>query len=217
MRRVADVDKFVGVMGVDPGLKTGCSLGVYPADSGWLVAERIEYALARGWVASFEVVLDREDGRAAELNAAEVIAREWTSFAFTCAVPSGADWVQNPVAPSGESVSRSAGDTWQPCEAVMVVEEWTPRLPLASAERDAMYPIRIAASLEGLLYRRVSAAPVVVSSGTATQGQRLVYQSPSYAKRFATDARLRDWGLWVVGSDHERDAHRHVASWLAGL
>lgn len=35
-------------------------------------------------------------------------------------------------------------------------------------------------------------------------------QQPSHAKTFATDARLRAWVAWVVGSAHRRDATRHV-------
>jgi len=40
------------------------------------------------------------------------------------------------------------------------------------------------------------------------------WQSPSQAKSYATDERLRRWGLWVKGKDHERDALRHVAAFL---
>lgn len=43
------------------------------------------------------------------------------------------------------------------------------------------------------------------------------WQQPSQAKRLATDARLRDWGLWRVGSPHERDAARHFALAVDGL
>jgi hypothetical protein len=35
------------------------------------------------------------------------------------------------------------------------------------------------------------------------------YQQPSQAKSLATNERIKRWGLWVVGSEHERDAWRH--------
>jgi len=35
------------------------------------------------------------------------------------------------------------------------------------------------------------------------------WQQPSSAKTLMTDARLRESGLWIVGSEHKRDAARH--------
>jgi hypothetical protein len=42
------------------------------------------------------------------------------------------------------------------------------------------------------------------------------YQMPS-AKNFATNDRLRRHGLWVKGSEHRRDAVRHIAAFYADL
>lgn len=39
----------------------------------------------------------------------------------------------------------------------------------------------------------------------------ILYQMPSEAKTFAKNERLKMWGLWEKGSDHKRDAWRHVA------
>ncbi len=36
------------------------------------------------------------------------------------------------------------------------------------------------------------------------------YQTPSDAKSYVTNKRLREWGGWVVGSEHRRDAMRHL-------
>jgi hypothetical protein len=51
-------------------------------------------------------------------------------------------------------------------------------------------------------------------------GSRLEMQTPSSAKRFATDTKLRQLGLWVPGQDHARDAIRHlilgIVSFTAG-
>lgn len=35
-------------------------------------------------------------------------------------------------------------------------------------------------------------------------------QMPGLAKGYATNDRLRQWGAWVVGSEHRRDANRHL-------
>lgn len=39
----------------------------------------------------------------------------------------------------------------------------------------------------------------------------IAWQQPSEAKGFATNERLKLWGLWSVGSEHRRDANRHLA------
>lgn len=56
----------------------------------------------------------------------------------------------------------------------------------------------------------VAAATVAIFNPT---GKLIKWQQPSQAKGFATDARLKLWGLYNVGeSAHERDAWRHVAT-----
>ncbi len=42
-------------------------------------------------------------------------------------------------------------------------------------------------------------------------GWEPIWQTPSEAKGYARNDRLRQWGLWEVGSEHKRDAWRHVA------
>lgn len=62
--------------------------------------------------------------------------------------------------------------------------------------------------------RNADLAPVTLWGMIAGMGVRLgvasrvVEVSPSSGKGFATDARLRNWGGWVVGSTHRRDAVR---------
>lgn len=42
----------------------------------------------------------------------------------------------------------------------------------------------------------------------------MILQTASQAKGFATNARLKEWGVWVKGRDHERSAWQHVAYFL---
>ena len=42
----------------------------------------------------------------------------------------------------------------------------------------------------------------------------MVLQSAGEAKGYATNQRLKDWGIWVKGRDHERSAWQHVAAYL---
>ena len=45
----------------------------------------------------------------------------------------------------------------------------------------------------------------------------VTWRQASPAKTFATDERLRMWGLWESGSAHKRDAWRHWAAHVNGL
>lgn len=72
-----------------------------------------------------------------------------------------------------------------------------------SSDRSGLYPVWVAAALSGHL------------AGLSGTEQRIIWQQPSAAKGYATDARLRDWGIWIVGKEHERDAWRHFAHFVA--
>jgi len=45
----------------------------------------------------------------------------------------------------------------------------------------------------------------------------MILQLPSQASTLGTSKRLREWGVWVVGREHERSAWKHVALRLATL
>ena len=40
-------------------------------------------------------------------------------------------------------------------------------------------------------------------------------QTAQNAKKFMTDERLKEWGMWEKGKRHARDAIRHGCFWLA--
>jgi hypothetical protein len=42
----------------------------------------------------------------------------------------------------------------------------------------------------------------------------MILQTAADAKSFATSLRMREWGIWVRGRDHERSAWAHVATCL---
>ena len=48
-----------------------------------------------------------------------------------------------------------------------------------------------------------------------TNHLRWVFQSPAQAKGYATDKRLKSWGLWIPGRQHERSARQHWCYRLA--
>jgi hypothetical protein len=49
------------------------------------------------------------------------------------------------------------------------------------------------------------------------RGIRVEFQSPSSAKRFASDGQLKKMGLWKPGQDHARDAIRHLVLGMASF
>ena len=87
-----------------------------------------------------------------------------------------------------------------PVTAYLVMEDFVVRLGQgAASRRELLDPVRVAAGCEALCWTR--------------RGHRwatIEYQQPS-EKSFATNARLREHGLWQRGSsDHRRDALRHL-------
>jgi len=78
----------------------------------------------------------------------------------------------------------------------VVLEDFSLRVGTASHKRETLSSPRIAFGVYSRLY----------SLGF----ERVFWQSPSDALGVFTDSRLRDLGLWVVGSDHCRDAMRHL-------
>lgn len=84
---------------------------------------------------------------------------------------------------------------------IIVMESFILRPGKASADPAQLMPVRVAAAFEALMLRRRRAGAAGL----------VEYQTPSQAKGYATDERLREWGLWKVGSAHERDALRHMA------
>lgn len=70
----------------------------------------------------------------------------------------------------------------------------------ASSQSNLLDPVRVASAMEALSWTRAG-----------SRWAHINYQSPSDAKNYATNERLRAAGLWVKGSEHRRDAMRHLA------
>jgi hypothetical protein len=84
----------------------------------------------------------------------------------------------------------------------IVTEAWDQDPTFKSTDPEALSPARINAMLELLRYQKKLA--------DAT----LTYQSRTMAKKTATDERLKVWGMYVAGSEHVKDAHRHAITAL---
>lgn len=84
---------------------------------------------------------------------------------------------------------------------------------LKSSDRVGLYPIWVAAAVVG--YRNGLADAYELGGFGPAAPIEVFWQSPSQAKTYATDDRLRRWDLWIKGREHERDACRHLAYFVA--
>lgn len=82
-----------------------------------------------------------------------------------------------------------------------------------SSDKLGLYPVWVAASILG--YRHGMADAYEAGGYGPAAPVEVHWQSPSAAKTYATDERLKSWGLWVRGREHERDAWRHFAYFIA--
>lgn len=79
-----------------------------------------------------------------------------------------------------------------------------------SSDRSGLSSPRIASMLHGYRQGLLDTCKKFIAEPV-----QCTYQQPSDAMRYATDARLKDWGLWVRGREHERDAWRHWCLFIA--
>lgn len=86
----------------------------------------------------------------------------------------------------------------------LLVEDFIIRQRVSSKQRVGLSSPRIVGLVEGMLVRIVD-------------GANIARYSPSRTKTFATNERLRNWGLWCRGAEHSRDAARLIALHIAVL
>jgi hypothetical protein len=87
----------------------------------------------------------------------------------------------------------------------LVVESFALRLKKAhgaGSNPRMMDPIRVTSAMEALSWRYFL--------NDLRQWVRFEFQMPSEAKRYVTNERMKRWGAWVKGSEHKRDATRHM-------
>lgn len=70
----------------------------------------------------------------------------------------------------------------------------------AGSDPHMLDPIRVMSGVDTLMWKR----------DLSEQVKQIEFQMPGLAKGYATNDRLREWGAWVVGSEHRRDANRHL-------
>jgi hypothetical protein len=79
----------------------------------------------------------------------------------------------------------------------------------AGSDQRMLDPIRVANGMETLsLHYQLN---------DLRQWAKIEYQSPSEAKSYVTNERMRRWGAWVKGSEHKRDATRHMVKKVSDI
>lgn len=91
----------------------------------------------------------------------------------------------------------------------MVIEDFI-LTRLRSSDRSGLSPVRITSTLTG--YRHGMADAYEAAGFGPSRVADPIFQQPSDAFSYATDARLRRWGLWIPGAkqEHEREALAHL-------
>lgn len=103
----------------------------------------------------------------------------------------------------------------EPEQVEFVCEDFVPNLRGITG-KEITSPERICWGVEG--YRMGMADQFKLGRrGKQVYCPPQILQMPSQAKTFATNKRMREWGLWVVGREHERSAWAHLAYRLAIL
>lgn len=96
----------------------------------------------------------------------------------------------------------------------MVIEDFA-LSPNAAPGKDILLATQVAHMLLG--YRYGAADEFERSHANPIHPMQVAWQTPAEAKSFVSDVRLKRWGLWVKGKQHERDAYRHLALFLNGM
>ena len=88
----------------------------------------------------------------------------------------------------------------------IVIESYTQRPTPHFVKAESLDPIRVAYMMIGRLTSLFDPSDRIVN-----------WQSPSEAMTYATDGRLREWGAWVKGKEHGRDARRHALAFRSAI
>jgi hypothetical protein len=91
----------------------------------------------------------------------------------------------------------------------LVIEDFQMRKGDWAEGTDIILPVRVTWGLIG--YRLGQVDEYERGGWGPALAPRVILQQPSQASTYATDDRLKRWGLWVRGREHERSAWRHVA------
>lgn len=91
-----------------------------------------------------------------------------------------------------------------------IMEDFVLRPGMHGGGKESTTPVAIAWAVYGYLLGAAAGNGVRMANP-------LVFQMPGDAATFATNERMRHWGIWVKGREHERSAWAHIALRLGTL
>lgn len=96
-------------------------------------------------------------------------------------------------------------------KCVLVIEDFLLRGRVGSTKREGLAPVRVTAAIHATLMLK----KIPFADATTYVTRRL----PSEAMTYATNPRLKDWGIYpaTVGKEHGRDAARHWCTQVAKM
>lgn len=224
-------NKFA-VMTCDPGGTTACAQGVFRTDKGDdMVATIFKRAAEKRQIRSWEVRGDSE-------AQAWAICKSWSEFRFRCSVEYAIalpdihfvieDFALRELNAKLNSVEVIFGIKtllrYTGVGGSLIRIELGNSIIAGCALEDGKVA-RVAPVLKK--HKLIGKTPEEVmkfaqAKGWVAIGQvewaigRPVYQQPSTGKR-CTNQRLRDLDIWVIGSEHERDARRHLVQKVSDI
>jgi hypothetical protein len=101
-----------------------------------------------------------------------------------------------------------------PDSVEFVCEDFIQR-PGSKGGKEGQSPIRIMWGVEG--YRMGRYDEFAGRKRGRPYAPQMILQHPSEMTGFATGKRLKKWGIWIVGKEHERSAFGHIAVRLARI
>lgn len=129
--------------------------------------------------------------------------QSWTDIKFSMELGDVLSWEVDCREPHGGAalIAEEILTSLEDGEVDLVIEDFI--LRNRSMDRSMLSPVRVTSALLGILVHE-----------DVMDRVNLTFQQPSQAKSIATNERLKRWGLWIVGSTHERDAMRHLIVYL---
>jgi len=101
------------------------------------------------------------------------------------------------------------GGMMDPSTIEFVCEDFIQR-PGGSGGKEGQSPIRVMWGVEGFRMGRAAEFRGRHKSKAKILAPRMILQTPSDAAAFGSSERLKNWGCWVKGREHERAAWKHV-------
>jgi hypothetical protein len=110
-----------------------------------------------------------------------------------------------------------------PTRVYLVMEDYVYRQDVRYSGEDSKISISVIWGVEGYrmgqrdewLKSNRKPGPRSKANGVQVFMPPMILQTATEAKTYATNARMREWGVWIKGRDHEQSAMAHLVTFLS--